>query len=115
MLFLGASTSHVLTPQLLEVAAGLVVLACAATSAVTLPVAWHRWRENVKAGEEKPTLFARIQLRNEALLFAGQIIAVIVTVYRVYNPDILSSVARSAVAVLIAVALWTNRRDFRKL
>lgn len=115
MPYLGVSASHILTPRVLEVAAGLVVLACAATSARTLSVALSRWRENRRFGEPGPLLFAWMQLRTETLLFAAQLIALGMTLYRLYHPDVYSSIGRASIAVLVAVVLATNRRDFHKL
>lgn len=115
MLSLAANASLGLSPRTLEVAAGLLVLTCATTSAFTFGTALHRWQTNRRAGEPGPLLFAWMQLRLEALVLASQLVAVAMTVYRVFHPDIYSSVGRATIAALLAVALWTNRRDFRRL
>lgn len=107
--------SLVSTPQRLEVVAGLVVLACVGISCATFATAAARWRANRRSPEPGPLLFAWMQLRTEALVLGAQSVALVMTLYRFYHPDVWASCGRAAVAVLLALALHCNRRDFRRL
>lgn len=102
-------------PQTLEALAAAIVLICVVTNAITACVALRRYRLNKVANEPGPLLFAWMQLRLEILLLGAQFFVLLITLHRIQRPDTLTLCGRLAMAVLLAIAVAANRRDFKKL
>ncbi len=96
-----------------EIALALIVAACIANSAHTLRLA-HKRLNVVKASgvNGNARRWAIAHLRTEALLLLAQSVSLVIGFYRFWHPDFWGATLRTAITVIVALAVSLNRRDY---